>query len=261
MTLFQVFFAQAADRGDRARTCDLRFWRPTLYQLSYAPRLDEFTGRVRDGSSAERVPSRSSTTRPSSSSSSSAALATSAARPVARARASRRRGRRRSSAQRTPRRRRSGARAGRHRLDLDAQGVEDVGGAADRGRAGSQERQRAAAELEPRRARDGQDVAADRERVVGRDQRARAARRLDHHRGLGERRDDAVAHGEAPRRRLDARPPLRDDHARRRRCARRARRCAWGSRGRCRSPARRPCARRRRARPRARPRRCRARGR
>ena len=26
-----------SDRGDRARTCDLRFWRPPLYQLSYAP--------------------------------------------------------------------------------------------------------------------------------------------------------------------------------------------------------------------------------
>src|SRR5579859_1087325 len=24
-------------RGDRIRTCDLRFWRPPLYQLSYAP--------------------------------------------------------------------------------------------------------------------------------------------------------------------------------------------------------------------------------
>src|SRR3970040_734947 len=26
-------------RGDRTRTCDLRFWRPPLYQLSYAPGL------------------------------------------------------------------------------------------------------------------------------------------------------------------------------------------------------------------------------
>ena len=25
------------NRGDRTRTCDLRFWRPPLYQLSYAP--------------------------------------------------------------------------------------------------------------------------------------------------------------------------------------------------------------------------------
>ena len=27
------------NRGDRTRTCDLRFWRPPLYQLSYAPVL------------------------------------------------------------------------------------------------------------------------------------------------------------------------------------------------------------------------------
>ena len=27
-------------RGDRTRTCDIRFWRPTLYQLSYAPRFE-----------------------------------------------------------------------------------------------------------------------------------------------------------------------------------------------------------------------------
>jgi hypothetical protein len=27
------------NRGDRTRTCDIRFWRPTLYQLSYAPSL------------------------------------------------------------------------------------------------------------------------------------------------------------------------------------------------------------------------------
>ena len=31
--------AQKGNRGDRTRTCDLRFWRPPLYQLSYAPRL------------------------------------------------------------------------------------------------------------------------------------------------------------------------------------------------------------------------------
>ncbi len=30
-------------RGGRARTCDLRFWRPTLYQLSYAPTSDSNT--------------------------------------------------------------------------------------------------------------------------------------------------------------------------------------------------------------------------
>ena len=27
----------AMGRGDRTRTCDIRFWRPTLYQLSYTP--------------------------------------------------------------------------------------------------------------------------------------------------------------------------------------------------------------------------------
>ena len=31
--------AMIRNRGDRARTCDLRFWRPPLYQLSYAPTL------------------------------------------------------------------------------------------------------------------------------------------------------------------------------------------------------------------------------
>jgi NADPH:quinone reductase-like Zn-dependent oxidoreductase len=29
--------SEAKSRGDRIRTCDLRFWRPPLYQLSYAP--------------------------------------------------------------------------------------------------------------------------------------------------------------------------------------------------------------------------------
>ncbi len=27
-------------RGDRTRTCNPRFWRPVLYQLSYAPRFE-----------------------------------------------------------------------------------------------------------------------------------------------------------------------------------------------------------------------------
>jgi hypothetical protein len=30
-------FGMDRDRGDRTRTCDTRFWRPVLYQLSYAP--------------------------------------------------------------------------------------------------------------------------------------------------------------------------------------------------------------------------------
>jgi hypothetical protein len=29
--------AKLNGRGDRDRTCDLRFWRPSLYQLSYTP--------------------------------------------------------------------------------------------------------------------------------------------------------------------------------------------------------------------------------
>src|SRR5579885_2734703 len=38
-------------RGDRIRTCDLRFWRPPLYQLSYAPvpgavYRDDFAAKV-----------------------------------------------------------------------------------------------------------------------------------------------------------------------------------------------------------------------
>src|SRR3954453_4981620 len=34
--------ARERNRGDRTRTCDIRFWRPTLYQLSYAPRLSRW---------------------------------------------------------------------------------------------------------------------------------------------------------------------------------------------------------------------------
>jgi hypothetical protein len=30
----------ASDRGDRTRTCNPRFWRPVLCQLSYAPRFE-----------------------------------------------------------------------------------------------------------------------------------------------------------------------------------------------------------------------------
>src|SRR5512136_1972774 len=35
-------------RGGRSRTCDLRFWRPTLYQLSYTP-AGAFSGFLRAG--------------------------------------------------------------------------------------------------------------------------------------------------------------------------------------------------------------------
>ena len=159
------------------------------------------------------MPSRSSTTRPSSSSSASAAVATSAPRPVASARASRRRGRRRSSAQSTPATPAGGSRAGCSERDLDSERVEDVA-APPTGAAPARSR----ASVPPPRSSQGapghrEHVAADRERVVGRDQRAGAARRLDDDRRLGERRDDAVADGKAPRRGLDARPPLRDDRA------------------------------------------------
>ena len=210
----QAFCLVVRHRGDRARTCDLRFWRPTLYQLSYAPRPDEFTGRARPGSSAERVPSRSSTTRPSSSSSARARArdvggeAGRERQGVAPARAAaelgpERRRRRRRAARAAPARARSARRARRARRRRCRPGAAPARRSVER----------PAAELEPRRAGHGQDVAADRERVIGRDQRARAPRRLDHDRRLRERRDDAVADGEAPRRRLDARPPLRDDRA------------------------------------------------
>ena len=36
--ILQLFITQEVGRGGRGRTCDLRFWRPSLYQLSYDPR-------------------------------------------------------------------------------------------------------------------------------------------------------------------------------------------------------------------------------
>jgi fatty acid desaturase len=38
--LMGKFLADLADRGDRTRTCNPRFWRPVLCQLSYAPRFE-----------------------------------------------------------------------------------------------------------------------------------------------------------------------------------------------------------------------------
>jgi hypothetical protein len=32
-----LFSRDPTGRGDRDRTCDIRFWRPALYQLSYTP--------------------------------------------------------------------------------------------------------------------------------------------------------------------------------------------------------------------------------
>ena len=34
-------------RGSRARTYDLRFWRPPLYQLSYTPSYLSFSARAK----------------------------------------------------------------------------------------------------------------------------------------------------------------------------------------------------------------------
>ena len=39
--------AMICNRGDRTRTCDIRFWRPTLYQLSYAPSLSRIVALPR----------------------------------------------------------------------------------------------------------------------------------------------------------------------------------------------------------------------
>ncbi len=46
-------------RGSRARTRDLRFWRPPLYQLSYTPRKSRSAGKnPRRGSALKPVPNR-----------------------------------------------------------------------------------------------------------------------------------------------------------------------------------------------------------
>lgn len=37
----------ARNRGDRTRTCDIWFWRPALYQLSYAPSLSRIVALPR----------------------------------------------------------------------------------------------------------------------------------------------------------------------------------------------------------------------
>ena len=38
LSLLFLPIQEPRNRGDRTRTCDIRFWRPTLYQLSYTPR-------------------------------------------------------------------------------------------------------------------------------------------------------------------------------------------------------------------------------
>ena len=47
---------QVPNRGDRTRTCNPRFWRPVLYQLSYAPRLEKSDCSLGPRSSLSRVP-------------------------------------------------------------------------------------------------------------------------------------------------------------------------------------------------------------
>ena len=210
------FSPAAADRGDRARTCDLRFWRPTLYQLSYAPPPCEFTGRV-----AARLQGREGAVALLDDQAVELELGECGRRDVgAEARCERQRvSAAGAAAELGPENAGDAGRrfaARRLQLDLDAERVEDVAGAADRRRSRAQQRERSAAEFQPWAPGHGEHVAADRERVIGRDQRAGAARRLDHDRRLRERGDDAVADGEAPGCRLDARPPLRDDRAGRR---------------------------------------------
>src|SRR4030088_1290360 len=45
-----------AGRSGRARTCDPRFWRPVLYQLSYTPRAEPASPPIRAVSSIGNAP-------------------------------------------------------------------------------------------------------------------------------------------------------------------------------------------------------------
>ena len=56
--LFGFCFISETGRGSRARTCDLRFWRPPLYQLSYTPIADAFISQSLGGFKAFAPPSR-----------------------------------------------------------------------------------------------------------------------------------------------------------------------------------------------------------
>ena len=110
-----------------------------------------------------------------------------------------------------------------------------------------------------RRAGHGQHVAAERQRVVGRDQRARAGSRASTTSVASAsaammrlRTGKRQGAGSTPGAHSETTAPLGGD------CLRPAPRCAAGRGGRCRSRARRPCARRRRARRRGPPRRCRS---
>ena len=110
----------------------------------------------------------------------------------------------------------------------------------DRRRAEPQQRVRAAREQRRDLAGHGEHLAALVEREVGGDQRAAPLARLDDDGRVAEPGDDPVARREPPRRRLDARRDTRRRSGRARRSPPRAPRARAGSRGRCRSRARRP---------------------
>src|SRR5680860_220793 len=45
-------YSKEIGRGTQARTVDLRFWRPSLYQLSYTPKAEARTTPARAGNQA-----------------------------------------------------------------------------------------------------------------------------------------------------------------------------------------------------------------
>ena len=219
-----------SDRGDRTRTCDPRFWRPMLYQLSYAPlrrpccRLMVATS----GRTCQQQPRPS--VRPGARPARRRAVRRARARP-ARARARRRRARDGSPASpaltgsaRSARQARpaappgtigvaSGRALARTSRRREPERVQHVLCRRHRRGTGAQERVDALAERRPRRPRNREHLAPERERVIGGDERPRAPRRLDHHRDARERSDQAVAHREAPGRGLDTGAPLGHDRA------------------------------------------------
>ena len=139
--------------------------------------------------------------------------------------------------------------------------VEHVLGPADQGGAVPEQPVRARGDRRRDPARHRGDLAADVRRAVGRDQRARPLRGLDHDRQPAERGHDPVARREQPPVGARARRHLGDDRAAPAESGRRARGSCAGRRRRRRSRARRPSDRRRRGSPGGRPRRCRARAR
>ena len=111
----------------------------------------------------------------------------------------------------------AGSRSSSGRVDahdggrLEAEAREDVVGAGERRRAELEQCVRARGERRRDLARHREHLASLLEREVGGDQRAAALARLDDDRRRSEARDDAVARGESPRRRLDAGRVLRHD--------------------------------------------------